>query len=185
MPHVQPDPRVEAARANAWQSALPAVLMLYYGFFQETSGISNSELYNRSVTVFFVTLKLGGCALAVVAGLSALGLPLALAADGVLSIVCGALFVACGVIWALNSDMQGLLLLLFGAMFLSSGRAAWTTYQQFSAVEPVEWADVNEPEHPASKPSEALPRTDEPPPADGYLAALSREKSRPSRAEHD
>jgi len=191
MEHEGPaDPRVNAARANVWHALLPAGIMLVYGFvyYSDVSGTSNSEIYNRAVTVFGATLKIGGVLMVAVTAACAIGMPAALLLDAIVSVGCGGTFAACGLIWLITvGDLQGILLLVFGIIFLASGWSSWNLYAiggVADARDPAAEAD-EPPPHPASLPSDALPRPDETPPPDGYLAALSREKTDPPRAEHE
>ncbi len=90
--------------------------------------------------------------------------------------------VACALFWTVqekSADLQNILILIFGAMFVRSGLVSLSIYRRGSAnrvngvVQEVAVPKV-EAIHPASIRPSSLPTDGEPP--EGYLAALSKEK---------
>jgi len=125
-------------RRNVWPAAIAAVLLCYYGF--ETVPIvpvAASPLLENSNLLFYHTLRVGGVALASLAVWCWLGKPLALAVDGVVSVLIGVLFLLCGGGMLIGSGgsigINTILIILFGMMFFGSGRHNWQTYQHLVA----------------------------------------------------
>lgn len=183
------DPRSRYARDNAMYAGFAALLMLYYGFHVGLVGYSDSAIYNTSVSICDWTMKIGGIALAAIAVGGAAGIAEVLAVDAVVSLVIGASFLFCGLIWLLTQgDWEGLLFIVFGGMFLNAARGCWNSFRggrQYLPVAPVQDAGPPRPVHPAAEHPEVLPKADEPPPAEGYLARLAREKRNAPRADHE
>ncbi len=183
------DPRSEFARGNAIYAAIGAALLLYYGFGVGLVGTSGSAVYNVSVDVCTLAMKSGGVAMACIAAACMAGIAKALLFDAVVAIGIGVVFALCGATWLLTTgDWEGLLFLVFGAMFISSGRQCWNAYRSGAGEShgfPVQPVEPVRPVHPAEVHPDVLPKPGEPPPAEGYLAALAREKKAAPRAEHE
>src|SRR5207249_697681 len=104
--------------------------------------------------------------------------------DALLTGVCAVVFAIVGIDWLTHGFTNGFLLPIFALMFGAAARHQFATWKNLGTsafgafpVVPVE------PVHPASIRPEVLPRPDEPPPVEGYLAALAREKREPPRAD--
>ncbi|MCG3126462.1 MAG: hypothetical protein CHACPFDD_01298 [Phycisphaerae bacterium] len=108
---------------------ISAALFLYIGFVAGLEGISNSALYNGSVTAFTWGARFVGVGLVVIGALSAARIAAVAYLDVLVSFVAAAGCLAVGLIWLLYGDMQGLLVLLFGALNGSALSAAWTRAQ--------------------------------------------------------
>ena len=135
MDHPDPQPtRAVAARLivrqHAGSTLLEAAVLLFVGFYflGGLSGISDSQIYNTSVTAVRLAFQGGGVAMLVVAMLCWIGWRYALAVDAVVSAILGLAFLITGGIWLVNGDMMGVLILIFGVMDLSSARASWARH---------------------------------------------------------
>lgn len=179
------------ARQNALWAGIGAMLMLYYGWRVGFQGTTSSDFYNATVEFFDWMLKIGGACLAVVAVLCFAGRRVGLLLDVFVSGICGTVMVLCALYWlgyglmhGSGVDLQDLLFLIFGGMFVSAARGCWTAYRASAAAgrrQTIPTTVPSPPIHPASVRPVSLPEGDEPPP-DGYLAALANEKDEPPRA---
>jgi len=181
----------ERARATGIHAAIGALLMLGYGWgmggFSSLS--SAGGFYIAAVSVFNGMLKFGGIAMAVSAAICLTGKAVGLLTDAVVSGICGLVMVGCAVIWIASGggfDMQDLLILIFGGLFISGARRSLSEYR---SVQPTAAPSVaragnveSQPPHPASIRPASLGGADDEPPPDGYLAALSKEKDEPPTA---
>lgn len=122
-------------------TAIGAACMLYVGFGLSLEGISTSGLYNSSVDALTWMMKIGGIAMAVTAALLWAGVGLALLIDGVLTLAVGGAMLIIGGIWITHSDMQGFLLLIFGAVYISSGWSCWRAGRGLNAWQQMASAD--------------------------------------------
>ena len=111
-----------------------AALFLYVGFGYGLVGVSDSALYNASVTAFTWGARAVGIGLLLVAALTAMRLSFVFAIDLVVSFTAAAGCLIVGVIWILHSDMSGVLLLLFGAFNSTSARNSWVRFRQSQAA---------------------------------------------------
>ncbi|MHC4675950.1 MAG: hypothetical protein ACYTBZ_25955 [Planctomycetota bacterium] len=130
--------RQDTAALNQTRQAAALVaagLMLFFGFYWcgGLSGISESGIYNLSVGLFVRTLQFGGLAMLLSAGLCWTGWRRALLIDAVFAAIIGLLMVAEGLVWMVHNDLQGILLLIFGVVFLHSAKCGRDTYQMFAA----------------------------------------------------
>lgn len=199
------------ARQNAFSVGIAAMVMLVYGFAFGGFGLAPDlgPFYETTIHVFNGMLKIGGVALAVVAVLSFAGWRAALLCDFLISGMCGIIMALCGVYWTVQErgfDLQNILILVFGIMFVRSALMSWSLFvpdMETSGVDsgggespkrggwfgrkstpaqgPQEPAQP-EPIHPASIHPSSLPGEGEAPPEEGYLAALSREDEEPPTA---
>ena len=123
-------------RGNVWSVAIGAALLCYYGF-KALATPEGTDLFSRSNLLFFHTVRIGGLALAVLAVWCWLGKPLALAVDGVVSVLIGVLFILSGGGMLIDSGgsigFNTILIMLFGMMFFGSGRRNWQTYRHLVA----------------------------------------------------
>lgn len=129
----------------AFSAFIGAALMLYVGFGMNLSGVSDSAFYNGSVAAFTWTMKIGGIAMGAVALLLWAGLRPALLVDAVLAAAIGAVLMGTGLVWMANGDMQGILNLVFGVLFLGAAKTSWQAHRFASGVQaggfPVEAVD--------------------------------------------
>lgn len=166
------------ARNAAGNSGFAAVLMLFFGFYRWGSyGTSESALYNFSVPLLTWTLLVGGALLGAASLLSMRGMHGALALDAAVSALCGVIFLFVGLLWTWHDGLGfNSLLILFGVMYLRAARETWSFFRApAEAVDAIPVATPVAPP-PAAVPDPALPAPHEPPPPDGYLAALGRAK---------
>ncbi len=182
------------ARNNAVWAGIAAVLMLFFGWGRGLVGMTDDDFYNTTVAVFEWMLKVGGFALLVVAGMCFAGLRAGLLVDVFVSGIVGLIMVLCSIYWLGHGvtgggfDIQDIMFLVFGFMFLNAARGCWVSYQATGGprrpapLVPSIAPRAPEPIHPASLHPDSLPKDGEPPPPDGYLAALAKEKDEPPRA---
>ena len=178
------------AKQNAIQSAITAVVMLLYGFYLSATGWSSlvsDDLYILAMEVFKWTLKGGGAAMLVVALLCFAGQPVGLLLDCLVSGACGLIMAACGAIWITRGkgfDLQDIVVLVFGVIFMRAAWISWTLFAEAPAEVPPP-APEPEPIHPASIHPEVLPKEGDAPPEEGFLAAMSKEKKEPPTASYE
>lgn len=194
------------ARDNALWAGIAAALMLYYGWGTGGWAIPSdaTAFYETTIRIFDWMLRIGGILLAVVAVLCFAGIRLALLMDAFVSGLCGLIMVACPAYWILNDGLgiQYLMYVVFGVMFLNAARGCWTAFHAsgpatagtpsrrtgWFGVQPLPAPQAPpppDPVHPASIHPESLPKDGEPPPPEGYLAALSKEKDEPPTASYE
>jgi hypothetical protein len=143
MPHVdygRGDPG-EAARQiirrNTTSSYFEVALVLFVGlYFWSTGlqGVSDSKLYNASVTTAVWTFLIGGVVLLAGAILCSIGLWPGLLIDAVANLLIGLLLLASGAIWLVWGDLSGALIGLFGLISMNAARASWSNYQHVRSV---------------------------------------------------
>ncbi len=192
----------EQAKGNAPWTALAALLMLYYGWAVGTIGISDSDFYNTVVDVFNWMLRVGGVCLLLVAMICFAGLRIGLLLDALVSGICGLVIIFCAVVYIKfdGLDLYYLLYVLFGGLFVNAARNAGASFLRTApgatgqgstgkqgwfgakSSDAPTTAQPAEPPHPASIRPDSLPKDGEPPPPDGYLAALSKEDEEPPTA---
>lgn len=174
------------AKYNASAAAIAAALMLYFGWVAGgmQGAVDHGAAYDLSFKVFNWMLRIGGLAMVVTAIICYTGKVVGLLMEAITSAVCGILMLGCAATWLAferSLDLNTLLVGVFSLTFLSAARHAWTMYKVDSGstvravAMPVMPAEPVPP-HPASQASSALPKEGEPPPEEGYLAALSKEE---------
>ncbi len=178
----------------AGSAAFAGALMLLVGFWLGLKGVSPSEIYNHSVTVFNWTMRVGGIVMLVIAALAYAGWRPVLAVDVIFAGAVGVVMIGVGLIWVVNGDsLHGILVLLFGGLFVRSGLNSWSLLQarptQRSESEPARSLEDASPsdrlaggENLAASLRSArkrmdervtMPKPDEPEP-EGFLADLGR-----------
>ena len=115
-------------------SLVSAGLFLYVGFGMGLVGISDSAVYNGSVTALVWGARVVGIGLLVTTALTYLRVPGAAPIDFLLAALAAAGCLIIGAIWIAFGDMQGILLLLFGALNGSAARASWAHWQHERAL---------------------------------------------------
>jgi hypothetical protein len=186
----------EPARRNAVYTLVMGLVLLLYGWttgplYDDTLG----SFYNSTIDVFFATLRFGAVVFIVIAVLAFAGLRWALLLDSLASMICGLVMLLCGGYWIMETGfslMPGLFV-LFGVLFLKAAMSSFSLFKQGDSISPRAAAlaptesdagnsHAAEPPHPASLHPDSLPGEDQPPPPEGYLAALSKEQSDPPDA---
>lgn len=189
-----------AMRSHAASAAIGAALLLYFGFMRLNFS-TGAGLFEISANVFVLTLRIGGTALAGLALLLWAGWRPALLLDGLVSMPVGVLMVLCGagmMVGGGGFNLNNVIILFCGAMFVSAGRHSLQMYRAFVGPNPGTEVDTtSNHEAPdqesknmgldtsASDPHPGISRRTEEsathppsqanPPADGgYLAALGR-----------
>ncbi len=172
--------------------------MLIYGFYVWPEGISDSGLYNACVDLLRWTMQAGGIGLVLIALAHGTGRRWAAAADSLLSLLCGLIFLAVGGYWLIvDGGLQPILLLLFGGVLLHGAQLSWKAAGEARAAGCAEVRSPRErePSDPPRAPmvvsrsnTDALKPIDEPVSQDGgdaaadnaggYLEALGREARR-------
>lgn len=165
--------------------------MLFFGWMYGAVGVTDSEFYNAMVAVFYGALRFGGLLMLVVAGLCYFGVRAGLIVDVVVTGGCGLVMIAYGLAGltpGVGIGTNNLLALIFGAVFLTAAHGSLRVYRGCDGrARPVGLAapPAPEPVHPASIHPPSLPEADEPPPPEGYLAALSKEEDEPPSASYE
>ena len=191
------------AKNNAMWVGIAALLMLYFGWFAGTVGVSDNEFYNTTVDVFNWMLRIGGICLLIVAILCFARARIGLLFDAVISGIVGLIMTLCAAYWLACGGvvLQYLVYLFFGGLFLNAARGSWIAYAAsgpestvassggrgwfgVKPLEPPQPEPEPEPPHPASIRPKSLPDGDEPPP-DGYLASLAKEDDEPPTASYE
>lgn len=122
-----PTPRAYSSPAgdSPVMTFMSAVLFLYIGFVAGLQGISESALYNGSVTALTWGARFVGVGLVVIGLLSIARIAAVAYVDVLVSFVAAAGCLVVGLIWVAFGDMQGFLVLLFGVLNGSALHAAW------------------------------------------------------------
>ncbi len=181
-------------RQVATHALAAGLLMSVFGWFFASTGISKSEFYNTMVDVFYWMLRIGGGLMMIVGVCCIVQLRGALLADAMVAGLCGLvmlLYSASGLLSGVGIHLNHIVVLVLGLMFLGSARQSMVLFAaegasivarpgvDRAAAPPVESI------HPASVHPRSLPTELEPPPPDGYLAALSKEKDEPPTASYE
>lgn len=181
-------------RFVASQALFAGALLTIYGWFLSAKGISSSVAYNAIVDVFYWTLRVGGPLMLLAGAACFAGLRPGILIDAVAAGICGVVmlvYALAGVFTGVGIGVNNLLALVFGVLFLSSARRSMEYYlssrgspARMGARPAPEARPVAEAVHPASVRPASLPAEGEPPPEEGYLAALAREDDEPPSAAH-
>lgn len=96
--------------------------MLFFGYMY-LARPAGDELFDRAAMVLYFTLRIGGVAFLVAAGLMFAGQPLGLLLDAVLALPCGVILLGCGLLMALDGGdkLNSLILVICGISFLPAG----------------------------------------------------------------
>lgn len=115
-PSVPPSAAVhDAERSDSiFGTLISAGIFLYVGFGMGMTGVSNSELYNFSVSAFTLGAKGVGIAFLVVAGLRLMGARFSAVLELMAEIIAALGCLVIGGVWVMHGDTSGFLLLLFG-----------------------------------------------------------------------
>jgi len=159
-------PRFDVAaqlRQTATSAFIAGVLMLLFGYYLYSGnyrGVTDSQVYNASVVVFVWTLLVGGAAMLLSAVLCLLQSRWALLFDAVATGSIGALLLVIGVIQITSggADLNTILMLVFGVMFLRSASISWGGYRDLPGG--LASPDADEPEkgrEEAASPEPAAP----------------------------
>jgi hypothetical protein len=128
LPHARRQP--PAGGSNVLMTFVSAGIFLYFGY-SGSVGISDSSVYNQSVTAFVWSARIIGFGLAVVGLMLLLRVPGTALLDLVLAAAATAVCFIIGGIWLVfgGGDMNGFLLLVFGLLNASGTRAAWCEWR--------------------------------------------------------
>lgn len=136
----EPEPADYARRRRAGRggeslflSIVSAALFLYVGFGLGLVGRSGNAIYDGSVTALVWGARVVGLGLLIIAAMSYFRVPGTAALDFGLALVAAVGCLGVGLIWMVYSDMQGILLLLFGLLNGSAARAAWQRWRRGGA----------------------------------------------------
>lgn len=139
MPDTDNTDRREAMRRVAGSAAIGGGLLLLFGFYYHSSGligVTDSALYNASVTGKVWLLLIGGTLSLASAGVLTAGWTFSLAVDACVAILIGSCMATLGVYQAAYSlghgglDFEAILMLIFGGMFIHSGWRSWVLHTQ-------------------------------------------------------
>lgn len=181
------------SRQAASYTAFSGLVMLLYGAYLFSTGFSAVSsapaIYSAAIELFKWTLLVGGLLLLVTAVVCAVGHRAGLILDAVISGVCGALLVGCAGIWFAKGrgfDIQDAVVMIFGVILVREAMGSWKIYVASASQTgfPVDLVREPEPIHPASIRPESIPEGDEPP-AEGYLAAMAKDKQEPPSASYE
>ncbi len=194
------------AKENAFFTAVAGLVLLAYGWLGGgLQGVHDrGPVYDASFVLFSIILKYGGAVMLAVGAWQYTGQSLSILADAIVSGLCGLTLFFCGITWIVMERSIAYLnniLVPVVSIFLmrnaAASFAAWRRAEKQGVVprarpatsaapraERVEPAAPPAP-HPASLASSALPKDGEPPPDEGYLAALAREKQEPPNASYE
>lgn len=174
-------------KGHATSVAFPGVIMLVYSQFGGLPAHMDEHgaLYNFSTDLFRYMLLIGGLVFLAIAAFCLSGRLVAMLSDAAVSFLCGGIMVACSIIWMATFKavmLNSIMFVIIGFILIRSGMGALDMYRRLIVTAPdAPTASPSAPQtppaqHPASKASSALPKDGEPPPPEGYLAALSKEK---------
>lgn len=169
------------ASQNAGMAAFAGLILLVFGIWYPLSpAFKRGEFYEFLFDLFRWTLCIGGVSLLGVAVVCMMGRSIGLLLDAIVSGVVGILLLVCAVGWISYEsgvDMTNIVVLLVSLMLLKEGYSNFNLWRVTAEAGPVPRAIVPPPEAPPVKiASGILPKDGEPPPPEGYLAALAREK---------
>lgn len=177
------------AKLNAPMVTLAGAVMLFWAWYTR-GGWS----YPASASAFFVftlhafdwMLLVGGAAMVTVGIVCFSGARIGLLLESIVSGICGVVMLVCAGTWLSNGSLgpNTILIGFFGFTYVSGARSAWAMYRGSAATPGPPGVRVSAPvvpaapppPHPASQASSALPKDGEPPPEEGYLAALAKEE---------
>lgn len=187
----------DSLRSNGPYSLIPAALMLYFGWMVLSPWEQPDSFLQTTGNLLCWTLRLGGIGMGLVALLYFAGLPAARPIETVVSGLSGFLMIVgggYGVVSSRGGDVQAILYVVFGLMFLREARQAWRMHQAahaavtvdstMAAARPVSSPAAEAP-HPASIRPAMLADADRNPPPEGYLDALAREDDQPPTASYE
>jgi len=175
-------------KGHATTVALPGIVMLLYSQFggRLAHMDEHGAIYNFSVDLFNYMLLIGSFAFFAIAAFCLTGRLIAMLSDAAVSFVCGGIMIACSIVWMISFKsilLNSIMFVVVGFILVRSGLGALDMYRRLIVTAPD--ATTSSPPtvpqeptapHPASQASSALPKDGEPPPPEGYLAALSKEK---------
>ncbi|MBK8269533.1 MAG: hypothetical protein IPK83_15015 [Planctomycetes bacterium] len=172
------------ASQNAGMAAFAGLILLVFGIWYLRHPMSpafkRGEFYEFLFVLFRWTLCIGGVSLLGVAVICMIGKSIGLLLDAIVSGLVGILLLVCAVGWICyesSVDLTNIVVLLVSLMLLKEGYANFNLWRVTAEAGLVPRAVVPRPEAPPVKiASGILPKEGEPPPPEGYLAALAKEK---------
>ncbi len=114
-PASPPPVGMPAGESGFW-TIITALIFLYLGFGLGLEGISDSRLYNLSVSAFVWIARIVGLGLIAVVALARFAPRLARGLHMALSAVATIGCIAVGIVWIVHSDAQGLLIAILGIL---------------------------------------------------------------------
>ena len=139
MSHPLPPAVRDEVNQVAFSALFGGGLLAIFGLYFWRGGLTadtNSSLYNASVALMVWVPLIGGPLMLAGAALLFVGLRPALLIDALLTVTIGGLLLLSGLVqvgYSLQKgllDFEGLLLLIFGGMFLRSGMGSWRLHAQ-------------------------------------------------------
>lgn len=160
-------------RRNASAAGFLAGLFILFGFCGVFGPPSGDGLFFYGDSLFQLTLRLGGIALAVVAVWSSIGTPAALAADAVTSMAIGIGLMTGAVLMVIGdgSILTNLLYFVCGIIFMTSGLRLWSEYSSLPREKKIQVEEVEIPDDLAGSEHAAI---------DGAIADAARAQQTPS-----
>lgn len=174
----------EVTRSAASSPLLTGVVMLIVGFWLGLEGFSDSAIYNTSVSLLVLGMKIGGFVMLAVAALYWTGVRMAWLIDTICLLVIGVLMIAVAVVWLIHTDwVYGIVLMILGVMTTNSARRNWVCSAASVTLPPSEAKNevpTAKDETPIADKTPAVgihevqqPASEESPP-EGFLAELGR-----------
>ena len=117
----------QRVRGTALWAAIGGGLMLYFGMYGFTS-LLNSPLYAAALDARTWTLRIGGGAMLTIAGLCLTGWSGALLIDAVVCAGIVLMLALTGLVFLMNGDWEGILSLIFAAVFGAAGNQSWQLF---------------------------------------------------------
>lgn len=119
-------------RQNVVPAAIAAGLLIFFGF-SYVARPTEGGLWGGAALVFYHTLRFSGLAMAAIAIWSALGHPLALLVDAVISCLIGGLLIVTNVLMLVDGGdpLSTLIAVFCGLLFISAGRRNARDYLLF------------------------------------------------------
>lgn len=179
--------RRDMVRSHATSPLLPAALFFFFGWMQYIDTDSSlTDFYNFSVHWCNWSLRIGSILFLIAAVACYAGIAAGLLLDAVVTACCALMFLVVGANWSSYGFVNGYLFVIFAFMFGTAARRSFQIWKSMRGVPlPSDRTPPARPLHPAEIHPDVLPKADEPPPPEGYLARLAREKREAPRADHE
>lgn len=171
-------------KENAGFAISAGLILLLYGFYLGIGTyVDHGPFYVFLIHLFRWTVRIGGFVLIGVGIVCWSGRPFGLLLDAIASLLVGLTMAGCVVGWFFYEkgiEIYNIVALVVGIMLARSGYTNLLLYRELPKSTG-ERSDVTSvaPEPTLKISSSVLPKDGEPPPEEGYLAALSREKDDP------
>jgi len=133
-------------RSAALWPAIAAALMLYFAYSGGGWIVRGEGAFRIGGQLFVHTLEIGGWAMAAAALWLLAGMRPALFFDAVAVVIIGALLIVSGGLMISGGGLQPILNIIFGVMFIGSGRQNWREYRLLSGDRADRAADEYDPD---------------------------------------